>query len=128
MEGEKNKSEPQREKNDEVRLEHQTINSPLSLWVEEFGGGGGKADIWGGCGGMMRVYLKHSDPVAEGCLGAGMNKTLMAHKTQQPLIQASASQHLVLLGLPNHVAQISKHREERKTREECLGSFFLSFF
>lgn len=30
-------------KNDEVGLEHQTINSPLSLWVDGFGGGG--ADI-----------------------------------------------------------------------------------
>lgn len=36
----------------------------------------------------MRVYLKHGDPVAEGSLGAGMNKTLMAHKTQRALIQA----------------------------------------
>lgn len=36
----------------------------------------------------MRVYLKHGDPVAEGSLGAGMNKTLMAHKTQRPFIQA----------------------------------------
>lgn len=27
-------------KNDEVGLEHQTINSPLSLWVEGFGGEG----------------------------------------------------------------------------------------
>lgn len=36
-------------KNDEVGLEHQTINSPLSLWVEGFGGEGGgesgEADI-----------------------------------------------------------------------------------
>lgn len=31
---------------------------------------------------MMGVYLKHSDLVAECCLSAGMNKTLMAHKTQ----------------------------------------------
>lgn len=42
----------------------------------------------GGGGGTMRVYLKHGDPVAEGSLGAGMNKTLMAHKTQRPFIQA----------------------------------------
>lgn len=33
-------------------------------------------------GGMMGVYLKHGDPVAEGSICAGMNKTLMAHKTQ----------------------------------------------
>lgn len=44
--------------------------------------------ILGGGGGTMRVYLKHGDPVAEGSLGAGMNKTLMAHKTQRPFIQA----------------------------------------
>ena len=37
---------------------------------------------------MMGVYLKHGDPVAEGCLSAGMNKTLMAHKTQRPLLRA----------------------------------------
>lgn len=49
-------------------------------WEEGGDGGGGV--------GMMRVYLKHGDPVAEGCLGAGMNKTLMAHKTQRPLLRA----------------------------------------
>lgn len=37
---------------------------------------------------MMGVYLKHSDPVAEGCIGTGKNKTLMAHKTQRPLLRA----------------------------------------
>lgn len=50
-----------------------------------WGGGAGvcgKADFRAGGGGRMRVYLKHGDPVAEGSLGAGMNKTLMAHKTQ----------------------------------------------
>lgn len=50
---------------------------------------GWEGRYWGGWGrGMMRVYLKHGDPVAVGCLGAGMNKTLMAHKTQRPLLGA----------------------------------------
>lgn len=47
-------------KNDEVRLEHQTINSPLSLWVEGFGGAGvcGKADFRsGGVGGGGTMSL-----------------------------------------------------------------------
>lgn len=37
---------------------------------------------------MMGVYLKHGDPVAEGCICAGMNKTLIAHKTRRPLLPA----------------------------------------
>lgn len=45
-------------KNDEVRLEHQTINSPLSLWVEGFLGGGqgcvGRQILEGGGGGWWR--------------------------------------------------------------------------
>lgn len=49
-------------KNDEVRLEHQTINSPLSLWVEGFLGGAGvcgKADFRRGVvggGGTMSLF------------------------------------------------------------------------
>lgn len=61
---------------------------------------------------MMGVYLKHSDPVAEGCLGAGMNKTLMAHKTQRPLLQAWL--HRIYSCWANRIARISKHRGKER--------------
>ena len=66
-----------RKGNYELEVEDQTINSPLScgdLWLN--------GDI-GGCAGMMGVYLKHDDPLARGCFSTGMNKILMAHKTQR---------------------------------------------
>lgn len=53
----------------------------------------------------MRVYLKHGDPVAEGSLGAGMNKTLMAHKTQRALILPA--------GPATRGPRMSKHRTQK---------------
>ena len=64
----------------------------------------------------MRVYLKHGDPVAEGCLGAGMNKTLMAHKTQRPLLRAQL--HSVYSCWARPIRSLrSPNRERERERE-----------
>lgn len=83
-------------------------------WGGRYWGGGG--------GGMMGVYLKHGDPVAEGCLGAGMNKTLMAHKTQRPLLRAQLhsvyscwARPIRSLRSPN--TELERERERGETEE-----------
>lgn len=65
----------------------------------------------------MRVYLKHGDPVAEGSLGAGMNKTLMAHKTQRPFIQAQLQSVYFCWGRPimSLTCPNMEHRRAKKT-------------
>lgn len=131
-------------KNDEVGLEHQTINSPLSLWVEGLESWGWEGRYWGGGGrGMMGVYLKHGDPMAEGCLGAGMNKTLMAHKTQRPLLRArlrsvyscraGQSDRLNLQTQSRRETQMHTHTQRRvtgvKIRLKHFGKLsFIDFF
>lgn len=84
-------------------------------WGGRYWGGGG--------GGMMGVYLKHGDPVAEGCLGAGMNKTLMAHKTQRPLLRAQLhsvyscwARPIRSLRSPNTESWREREREEKQRR------------
>lgn len=73
----------------------------------------------------MRVYLKHGDPVAEGSLGAGMNKTLMARKTQRPLIQAqlqSGSSCRAGQSRPSHV-QTQDVEEKKADFNKASGIF-----
>lgn len=91
------------------------------VWVG--GARGVRRQISGGLGwgGLMRVYLKHGDPVAEGCLGAGMNKTLMAHKTQRTPSPSLASQRLFLPRRPIRLHEslnTGKKTERGKEREK----------
>lgn len=77
-------------------------------------------------GGTMGVYLKHGDPVAEGCLGAGMNKTLMAHKTQRLLLRAPL--HVLYSCWTNQSAPKSPNTGKTKRGEKVQGIFQQFFF
>lgn len=77
----------------------------------------------GGVGvGMMRVYLKHGDPMAEGCLGAGMNKTLMAHKTQRPLLRAQLTAFIPAGPDQSHSSNLQTQRSEDRGKEKWIES------
>lgn len=84
--------------------------------------GVGRQILEGG-GGTMRVYLKHGDPVAEGSFGAGMNKTLMAHKTQRPFIQAQLQSVHSCWGWPimSLTCPNTEHRRQKTPQNTALN-------